>query len=94
MQRKAVNPWEWSLKLGYNQGEEIAGVGAVGCTARARRRWMARGNPCLSGRRAGAGGADARQSVRRLLARAAWGWPMWLSLRVYATDVECGAGGL
>ena len=26
MQRRAVNPWDWSLKLGYNQAEIIAGT--------------------------------------------------------------------
>ena len=26
MQRTAVNPWEWSLKLGYNQAETIEGI--------------------------------------------------------------------
>ncbi|EBA11981.1 RidA family protein [Roseobacter sp. CCS2] len=26
MERKAVNPWNWSLKLGYNQGEVISGA--------------------------------------------------------------------
>lgn len=26
MQRTAVNPWDWSLKLGYHQAEVIAGV--------------------------------------------------------------------
>lgn len=26
MQRTAVNPWDWSLKLGYNQAELIAGA--------------------------------------------------------------------
>ena len=26
MQRTAVNPWDWSLKLGYNQGEIITGA--------------------------------------------------------------------
>jgi enamine deaminase RidA (YjgF/YER057c/UK114 family) len=26
MQRTAVNPWDWSLKLGYNQGEIIEGA--------------------------------------------------------------------
>lgn len=25
MQRTAVNPWDWSLKLGYNQAETIEG---------------------------------------------------------------------
>ena len=25
MQRRAVNPWDWSLKLGYNQAEVIEG---------------------------------------------------------------------
>ena len=26
MQRRAVNPWDWSLKFGYNQAEIIAGA--------------------------------------------------------------------
>lgn len=26
MERTAVNPWEWSLKLGYNQAEVIEGA--------------------------------------------------------------------
>ncbi len=26
MKRTAVNPWDWSLKLGYNQAEIIAGT--------------------------------------------------------------------
>jgi enamine deaminase RidA (YjgF/YER057c/UK114 family) len=26
MQRTAVNPWDWSLRLGYNQGEIIEGA--------------------------------------------------------------------
>ena len=26
MERTAVNPWEWSLKLGYNQAEVIKGT--------------------------------------------------------------------
>lgn len=26
MERTAVNPWDWSLKLGYNQAEVIEGV--------------------------------------------------------------------
>ena len=24
MQRTPVNPWNWSLNLGYNQGEEVS----------------------------------------------------------------------
>ena len=26
MERTAVNPWDWSIKLGYNQAEVIDGV--------------------------------------------------------------------
>jgi hypothetical protein len=26
MDRKAVNPWDWSIKLGYNQAEIIDGA--------------------------------------------------------------------
>ena len=27
MNRTPINPWSWSLKLGYNQGEVLEGVG-------------------------------------------------------------------
>ena len=26
MERTAVNPWDWSIKLGYNQAEVIDGA--------------------------------------------------------------------
>lgn len=26
MKRTPVNPWSWSLKVGYNQGEIVEGV--------------------------------------------------------------------
>jgi hypothetical protein len=25
MERTAVNPWQWSVELGYNQGEVVSG---------------------------------------------------------------------
>jgi enamine deaminase RidA (YjgF/YER057c/UK114 family) len=90
MQRKAVNPWEWSLKLGYNQGEEIAGVG----------RWLlcagqtavdGEGNPCHAG--------DARAQValvldnlEAVLGAGGMGLADVVSLRVFATDVDAVLG--
>jgi enamine deaminase RidA (YjgF/YER057c/UK114 family) len=86
MQRKAVNPWDWSLKLGYNQGELILGAG----------RWLVcagqtavdgEGRPCHDG--------DARGQVvlvldnlEAVLREAGMALADVVSLRVYATDVD------
>ena len=33
MERTAINPWNWSLNLGYNQGEVITGTSRqLNCT--------------------------------------------------------------
>jgi enamine deaminase RidA (YjgF/YER057c/UK114 family) len=86
MQRTAVNPWDWSLKLGYNQAEIIEGVTrqliCAGQTA-----VDANGNPQHPG--------DMRSQIGLALANLAAvldGAGMDLShvtrLRVYATDVD------
>lgn len=86
MQRKAVNPWEWSLKLGYNQAETIEGISrhliCAGQTA-----VDAEGNPQHPG--------DMRSQINlaldnleAVLAKADMGLRNVVRLGVYATDVD------
>lgn len=86
MQRKAVNPWEWSLKLGYNQAETIEGISrhliCAGQTA-----VDAEGNPQHPG--------DMRSQIslaldnlEAVLAKADMGLRNVVRLGVYATDVD------
>lgn len=86
MQRKAVNPWEWSLKLGYNQAETIEGISrhliCAGQTA-----VDAEGNPQHPG--------DMRNQINlaldnleAVLAKADMGLRNVVRLGVYATDVD------
>ena len=42
MERTAVNPWGWSLDMGYNQGEVVSGHTRT-CSAQGRRQWMPTG---------------------------------------------------
>lgn len=86
MQRKAVNPWEWSLKLGYNQAETIEGISrhliCAGQTA-----VDAEGNPQHPG--------DMRSQIslaldnlEAVLAKADMGLRNVVRLGVYATDID------
>ena len=86
MQRTAVNPWEWSLKLGYNQAETIEGISrhliCAGQTA-----VDAEGNPQHPG--------DMRSQIslaldnlEAVLAKADMGLRNVVRLGVYATDVD------
>lgn len=86
MQRKAVNPWEWSLNLGYNQAETIEGISrhliCAGQTA-----VDAEGNPQHPG--------DMRSQIslaldnlEAVLAKADMGLRNVVRLGVYATDVD------
>ena len=86
MQRTAVNPWEWSLKLGYNQAETIEGISrhliCAGQTA-----VDAEGNPQHPG--------DMRSQINlaldnleAVLAKADMGLRNVVRLGVYATDVD------
>lgn len=86
MQRKAVNPWDWSLRLGYSQGEAIAGAG----------RWLhcagqtavdGAGRPCHPGDARGQV-ALVMDNLEAVLAAGGMGLADVVSLRVYATDVE------
>lgn len=86
MQRTAVNPWDWSLKLGYNQAEIIAGNSrqliCAGQTA-----VDAEGNPQYPG--------DMRSQIslaldnlEAVLAKADMNLSNVVRLGVYATDVD------
>ena len=86
MQRKAVNPGEWSLKLGYNQAETIEGISrhliCAGQTA-----VDAEGNPQHPG--------DMRSQIslaldnlEAVLAKADMRLRNVVRLGVYATDVD------
>lgn len=86
MQRTPVNPWAWSLKLGYNQAEIIEGIArhliCAGQTA-----VDAEGNPQHPG--------DMRSQIslaldnlEAVLAKADMGLRNVVRLGVYATDVD------
>ena len=86
MQRTAVNPWEWSLKLGYNQAETIEGISrhliCAGQTA-----VDAEGNPQHPGDMRGQISL-ALDNLEAVLAKADMGLRNVVRLCVYATDVD------
>lgn len=86
MERIAVNPWEWSLKLGYNQAEVIEGakrhVTCAGQTA-----VDGEGNPQHPGDMR-AQIALALDNLEAVLAKAGMNLSNVTRLRVYATDVD------
>ena len=86
MQRTAVNPWEWSLKLGYNQAEMIEGTSrhliCAGQTA-----VDAEGNPQHPGDMRGQISL-ALDNLEAVLAKAGMGLHNVVRLGVYATDVD------
>lgn len=86
MQRTAVNPWAWSLKLGYNQGEIIEGskrqLLCAGQTA-----VDAEGQPQHAGDMRGQI-ALALDNLEAVLAGAGMGLGNVTRLVIYATDVD------
>ncbi len=86
MQRTAINPWDWSLKLGYNQAEVIseasrqlicAGQTAVDTEGRPQHAGDMRGQIGL-----------ALDNLEAVLAAAGMGLGNIVRLGVYATDVD------
>lgn len=86
MQRTTVNPWPWSLKLGYNQGEIIqdarrqlicAGQTSVDCDGIARHAGDMRGQISL-----------ALDNLEAVLRGAAMGLDNIVRLTIHTTDVE------
>lgn len=86
MQRTAVNPWDWSLKLGYNQAEIIEGSSrqliCAGQTA-----VDAEGNPQHAGDMR-AQISMALDNLEAVLAKADMSLADVIRLVVYATDVD------
>ncbi|WP_229884269.1 RidA family protein [Roseobacter sp. MH60115] len=86
MQRTAVNPWDWSLKLGYNQAEIIEGPSrqliCAGQTA-----VDGEGNPQHPGDMRGQIGL-ALDNLEAVLSEANMGLGNIIRLGVFATDVD------
>lgn len=86
MQRTPVNPWDWSLKLGYNQAEIIEGASRqVICAGQTA--VDAQGNPQHLGDMRGQIGL-ALDNLEAVLGRAGLGLGNVVRLTVYATDVD------
>lgn len=86
MQRIAVNPWDWSIALGYNQAEIVTGISrqllcagqtAVDTTGAPQHAGDMRGQIVLT--------LDNLESV---LAKAGMGLGNVIRLNIYATDVD------
>lgn len=86
MQRTAVNPWDWSLKLGYNQAEIIENAArhlvVAGQTA-----VDALGNPCHPGEMR-AQITLALDNLEAVLNRAGLALGAVTRLGIYTTDVD------
>jgi enamine deaminase RidA (YjgF/YER057c/UK114 family) len=86
MQRTAVNPWDWSLKLGYNQAEIIEGATRqVICAGQAA--VDAHGNPQHMGDMRGQIGL-ALDNLAAVLEGAGMDLSHVTRLGIYATDVD------
>lgn len=86
MRRKAVNPWDWSIKLGYNQAEMIEG---------ASRQLICAGQTAVDGDGAPQCPGDMRGQIRlaldnleTVLGGAGMTLGNVVRLVVYATDVD------
>ncbi|WP_022704728.1 RidA family protein [Pseudorhodobacter ferrugineus] len=86
MQRTPVNPWDWSLKLGYNQAEIISGVTRqVICAGQTAVDGV--GQPQHLGDMRGQIGL-ALDNLEAVLARADMGLGDVIRLGVFTTDVD------
>ncbi|SOE08606.1 enamine deaminase RidA (YjgF/YER057c/UK114 family) [Hoeflea halophila] len=86
MKRTAVNPWDWSVKLGYNQAELIEG---------AARQVICAGQTAVDGNGAPQHPGDMRAQIslaldnlEAVLKAAGMGLGNVIRLGVYATDVD------
>ncbi len=86
MQRTAVNPWDWSLRLGYNQAEIVDGdTRQLICAGQAA--VDAEGNPKHPGDMRGQIGL-ALDNLEAVLTAAEMGLGNVVRLGVFATDVD------
>ncbi|WP_282154280.1 RidA family protein [Ruegeria atlantica] len=86
MNRAAVNPWDWSLKLGYNQAELIEG---------AKRQVICAGQTAVDGNGAPQHADDMRAQIslaldnlEAVLTKAGMNLHNVTRLGIYATDVD------
>ena len=86
MQRTPANPWDWSLRLGYNQGEIIEG---------AARQLICAGQTAVDDTGAPQHPGDMRAQIalaldnlEAVLAKAGMGLSDVIRLGIYATDVD------
>ncbi|MFS8185060.1 RidA family protein [Pseudovibrio denitrificans] len=86
MKRTAVNPWAWSLKLGYNQAEVIEGT---------KRQVVCAGQTSVDGEGNPQHPGDMRSQIalaldnlEAVLSAADMGLANITQLRIYATDVD------
>lgn len=86
MERTAVNPWDWSLKLGYNQGEIIENPS---------RQLICAGQTAVDGEGNPQHPGDMRAQItlaldnlEAVLAGADMGLGNIIKLGIYATDVD------
>jgi len=86
MQHTAVNPWEWSLKLGYNQGEIITGYSRLLICA-GQTAVDADGNPQHSGDMRSQIGL-ALDNLEAVLANAEMSLSNVVRISVFTTDVD------
>ena len=86
MDRKAVNPWNWSIKLGYNQAEIIDGATRQLICA-GQTSVDGEGNPLHPGDMRGQIGA-ALDNLEAVLQHAGMDLSNVVKLGVFATDVD------
>ena len=86
MKRTAVNPWEWSLQFGFNQGEVVEGQTRV-LVCSGQTAVDADGTPQHSGDMA-AQMALALDNVEAVLADAGMTLANVVRLNIYTTDVD------
>lgn len=86
MQRTAVNPWPWSLPLGYNQAEVIEGT---------TRQMIVAGQTAVDAEGAPQHAGDMRAQIalaldnlKTVLDGAGMGYSDVIRLTIYATDVD------
>lgn len=86
IERTAVNRWDWSVKIGYNQGEVVAGhtrmLFCAGQTATS-----AEGQPQHAGDMA-AQTSMAVDNLEAVLGEAGMGLANVVRLNIYTTDVD------
>lgn len=86
MERKAVNPWDWSIRLGYNQAEVIMGATQQLICA-GQTSVDGDGNPLHPGDMRGQIGV-ALDNLEAVLKTAGMDLSNVVKLGVYATDVD------